>query len=51
VCASYVDGVILVVEAGKTPKDQIRKAVEVLKEHNIVGLVMNKGEADHHGYY
>jgi exopolysaccharide/PEP-CTERM locus tyrosine autokinase len=51
VCASYVDGVILVVEAGRTPKDKIRKAVEVLEEHNIVGLVMNKGDVGPHGYF
>jgi exopolysaccharide/PEP-CTERM locus tyrosine autokinase len=51
VCAPYVDGVILVVEAGRTSKDQIRKAVEVLEGHNIVGLVMNKGDVGPLGYY
>jgi exopolysaccharide/PEP-CTERM locus tyrosine autokinase len=44
VFSSYVDGVILVVEAGRTPKSQIRKAVELLEGRNIVGLVLNKAE-------
>jgi exopolysaccharide/PEP-CTERM locus tyrosine autokinase len=51
VCASYVDGVIIVVEAGRTPRDQIRKAVDLLAEQNIVGLVMNRAEGSHYGYY
>ncbi|MBE9581533.1 MAG: polysaccharide biosynthesis tyrosine autokinase [Proteobacteria bacterium] len=51
VFSSYVDGVILVVEAGRTTKDQIRKAVEVFEDKNIVGLVMNRGESGSRGYY
>lgn len=45
VFSSYVDGVILVVEAGRTPKGQIRRAVELLEGKNIVGMVLNKAEA------
>jgi exopolysaccharide/PEP-CTERM locus tyrosine autokinase len=51
VCSSYVDGVIIVVEAGRTPKDQIRKAVDLLEDKNILGLVMNRAEGSHYGYY
>jgi protein-tyrosine kinase len=51
VFASYVDGVILVVEAGRTTKDQIRKAVELLEDRNIVGLVMNKADSSSYGCY
>jgi exopolysaccharide/PEP-CTERM locus tyrosine autokinase len=53
VFSSYVDGVILVVESGKTPRDQIRKAVEQLNGRNILGLVMNKarGVGRGYGYY
>lgn len=51
VFSSYVDGVILVVEAGRTTKDQIRKAVEVFEDKNIVGLVMNRGDSGSRGYY
>lgn len=39
--SSYVDGVIFVVEAGITPRDQISKAIELLDGKNIIGLVMN----------
>jgi exopolysaccharide/PEP-CTERM locus tyrosine autokinase len=50
VFSSYVDGVILVVEAGKTPREQIRKAVEQLNGRNILGLVMNKSKEKNRAY-
>lgn len=49
--SAYVDGVILVVEAGKTPKEQIHKAVELLEGRNILGLVMNKSKEAQETYY
>jgi len=49
--SSYVDGIILVVEAGKTPRNQISKAIEMLEGKNILGLVMNKGKEVEQGYY
>lgn len=53
--SSYVDGVILVVEAGKTRRDQIHKAVELLEGRNILGVVMNKlreaGKTYYYHYY
>lgn len=51
ILSSHVDGVILVVEAGRTSRDQIRKAVELLEGRNLVGLVMNKAEVISRGYY
>jgi Mrp family chromosome partitioning ATPase len=54
VFSSYVDGIILVVETGRTAKAQIRNAIELLDGKNILGLVMNRGEATkeyYHGYY
>jgi protein-tyrosine kinase len=50
VFSSYVDVVIIVVEAGRTGKDQIRKAVELLEGRNILGLVMNKAKETNRGY-
>ena len=44
VFSSYVDGIILVVESGRTPEEKIRKAVGLLEGKNLVGLVMNKGD-------
>lgn len=49
--SSYVDGIILVVESGKTSRNQIRKAIELLDGKNILGLVMNKGKEIEQSYY
>jgi exopolysaccharide/PEP-CTERM locus tyrosine autokinase len=49
--SSYVDGVILVVEAGRASREQIHKAVEVLEGRNILGLVMNKSKDARGTYY
>lgn len=49
--SSYVDGIILVVEAGRTPKDQISKAIELLDGKNIIGLVMNCVRESRQAYY
>jgi exopolysaccharide/PEP-CTERM locus tyrosine autokinase len=40
--ASYVDAVLLVVEAGKTHQDKINAALETLQDNNLVGMVLNK---------
>jgi exopolysaccharide/PEP-CTERM locus tyrosine autokinase len=51
VFSSYVDGIILVVEAGRTPEDQIRQSIELLKDRPLLGLVLNKGRGSFKGYY
>lgn len=51
VFSSYVDSIILVVEAGKTSRNQIRKAIKLLDGKNILGLVMNKGKKVEQSYY
>ena len=43
--APLVDGIVLVVEAGSTPREEIMRAVELLKEFPILGLVLNKTDA------
>ncbi len=42
VFSSYVDGIILVVEADKTPKALIKKAVSMLSQDKLLGIVFNK---------
>jgi protein-tyrosine kinase len=42
VFSSLVDGVILVVEAGKTPREEIMRAQSLLEGSNLLGIVMNK---------
>lgn len=41
--SSYVDAVILVVEAGKTSREDIDHSLQLLEGKNILGLVLNKG--------
>ena len=38
----FVDGILLVVEAEKTPYQDIQKAVGMLKERLIIGTILNK---------
>jgi exopolysaccharide/PEP-CTERM locus tyrosine autokinase len=42
VFAPYVDGIILVVEMGKTIREDIQKSVELFKGFPVLGLVLNK---------
>ena len=49
--APFVDGIILVVEMGKTPREDIQKCVEVFKEFPLIGLVLNKVDTQNHGYH
>jgi len=41
VFSSYVDGVIFVVQPGKTTKDKIQKALSLIDEEKILGIVIN----------
>jgi protein-tyrosine kinase len=40
--APLVDGIILVVEAGSTPREEITRALETLKAFPVLGCVLNK---------
>lgn len=42
VFSSYVDGIILVVEAGKTTREDLLETLNQLENCNIVGLVFNR---------
>jgi capsular exopolysaccharide synthesis family protein len=41
VIARHVDGVLLVVRAGKTPRDYLTKALQTLNSHKVMGVVLN----------
>lgn len=45
--SSYVDAIILVVEADRAPKEKIKKAIAMLGDKEIAGLVMNKAAYTH----
>jgi protein-tyrosine kinase len=40
--APLVDGIILIVEAGSTPREEITHALDLLKEFPVLGCVLNK---------
>lgn len=42
VFSSLADGIIMVVEAEKTPKGDIEKALSLLKDKSLIGTVLNK---------
>lgn len=43
--ASYVDGVILVIEAGSTKRRHVTRALELLANASVMGFVLNKAPA------
>jgi protein-tyrosine kinase len=49
--APLVDGIVLVVEMGKTPRENIQRSVGLLQEFPVLGTVLNKVEGTDHGYY
>lgn len=51
VISRYVDGLIVVVRAGKTPKDIVEKAVNIVSKYNVVGLVLNGSDNKLKKYY
>jgi protein-tyrosine kinase len=54
--APLVDGIILVVEAGSTPREEITRSLEMLKAFPVLGCVLNKLDPielsyDYYKYY
>jgi capsular exopolysaccharide synthesis family protein len=43
--APLVDGIVLVVEAGSTPREEIMRALGLLKDFPVLGFVLNKIDA------
>ena len=44
VFSQYVDGILLVIEEGKSSYDDIKRAVTMLKGTNILGTILNKSK-------
>jgi Mrp family chromosome partitioning ATPase len=42
--APLVDGIIVVVAAGQTPREDIHRCLDMLKKFNVLGFVLNKAE-------
>jgi Mrp family chromosome partitioning ATPase len=51
VIARHVDGVLLVVRAGKTPRDYLTKALQTLNSNKVMGVVLNGAEGISSKYY
>ena len=51
VFAPLVDHVVLVVQAGKTPLPDVKKALEMLPKEKILGFVLNRHEEVGKSYY
>jgi len=44
VIAGHVDGVLVVVRAGKTPREYLTKALQTLNSSKVMGVVLNGAE-------
>src|SRR5215813_4616036 len=54
IIARYVDAVLVVVRAGKTPRDYLTKALQSLNSNKVIGIVLNGadlGVASKYYYY
>ena len=47
----YIDCVLLVIEEGKTPPKDVTRSVELLKQTNFLGSVLNKSKIPQANYY
>ncbi len=46
----YIDATLLIVEESKTTKQELRRAVDLLKETELLGWVLNKSRDEREGY-
>ncbi|OPY78901.1 MAG: hypothetical protein A4E70_02297 [Syntrophus sp. PtaU1.Bin005] len=42
VLARFIDGILLVVEAEKTTRNDLKRAFELLKDRPVIGTLLNK---------
>ena len=49
--SKMVDGVILVVKAGQTPRESVQRAVKSIDRENIIGVVFNQADLKPSRYY
>ncbi len=45
VLSSYVDGILLIVEEGKTSEDDLKQTMELLNNKPVLGTVLNKSRS------
>jgi protein-tyrosine kinase len=49
--SSLADGIVMVVEAGRTPLKEIQNALELMPNEKFLGFVLNKHSGEKIGYY
>jgi protein-tyrosine kinase len=49
--AKYIDGILIVIKAGKTPKKEIDEVIEQLGKEKILGVVLNYSDQSSKKYY
>jgi Mrp family chromosome partitioning ATPase len=49
--ANYVDGILLVVKAGKTPRNEVEDVIEQMGKKKILGVVLNYSGQSGKKYY
>lgn len=49
--STLVDGLLLVIQAGKTPKSMIKKALASMPSEKVIGAVLNEVEPNYSKYY
>lgn len=49
--SELADGIVMVVESGRTPVKEVQEALALLPEEKFLGFVLNKHTSDNNGYY
>jgi capsular exopolysaccharide synthesis family protein len=51
--SQYCDGLVMVVRAGVTPKEEVQAALDILDRGRVIGMVLNGSDAtrEQYGYY
>jgi Mrp family chromosome partitioning ATPase len=49
--ANYMDGILIVIKAGKTPRKDIEEVIEQLGKDKILGVVLNYSDQSVKKYY
>lgn len=45
--SEHIDAIIMVVKSGVTPREKVLKALDMLKNRNVLGLVLNESGIEH----
>lgn len=49
--SNFVDGILLIIQAGKTPKSMVRRALSTIPSEKVIGAVLNDVELNYSKYY